>query len=259
MLAMYGAWAMTKYLGLNPYYSVVAIVPAMFLFGVLVHRMIVAPALDKPHLVVVFATMGLSILMQNVALMAMSADLLDVPPMLGGRSFSSARSMPSQNCSSASPSRSPAPWRCASCCRRPTWARRSAPPCRTAKPPSSWAFRFPIFLITFAAGSARRSLRLRDDAAVLRVPDRRPQFRAHRVRDRRARRHGQHRRSAARGHLHRHRAIAEQLLYRPGLRADVLLHAVPAGHDLSSAGCSAARARPASASTTEPAWTRRRL
>src|SRR5215471_11691769 len=68
MLAMYGAWAMTKYLGLNPYYSIVAIVPAMFLFGVLVHRMIVAPALDKPHLVVVFATMGLSILMQNVAL-----------------------------------------------------------------------------------------------------------------------------------------------------------------------------------------------
>ena len=31
--------------------------------------------------------MGLSILMQNVALMMFSADLFDVPPMLGGRSF----------------------------------------------------------------------------------------------------------------------------------------------------------------------------
>src|SRR5262249_575412 len=40
-------------------------------------------ALDKPHLVVVFATMGLSILMQNVALMAMTADLWDVPPVFG--------------------------------------------------------------------------------------------------------------------------------------------------------------------------------
>ena len=59
----------------------------MFLFGVVVHRLIVMPALDKPHLVVVFATMGLSILMQNVALMALSADLQDVPPILGGRSF----------------------------------------------------------------------------------------------------------------------------------------------------------------------------
>ncbi|HSJ41993.1 MAG TPA: branched-chain amino acid ABC transporter permease [Xanthobacteraceae bacterium] len=87
MVAMYGAWAMTRYLGLNPYYSIVAIVPAMFLFGIVVHRLIVMPALDKPHLVVVFATMGLSILMQNVALMALSADLQDVPPILGGRSF----------------------------------------------------------------------------------------------------------------------------------------------------------------------------
>jgi branched-chain amino acid transport system permease protein len=88
MIAMYGAWAMTKLLGLNPYFAIIVIVPAMFLFGVLVHRLIIMPGLDKPHLVLVFATMGLSILIQNVALMAFSADLFDVPPLLGGRSFS---------------------------------------------------------------------------------------------------------------------------------------------------------------------------
>src|SRR6476619_3093263 len=44
MIAMYGAWALTRYLGLNPYYAI-------------------------------------------VALMALSADLQDVPPILGGRSF----------------------------------------------------------------------------------------------------------------------------------------------------------------------------
>ena len=81
MLAMYGAWGITQVLGLNPYWGLIAIVPAMFLFGAIVHRLIVQPALDKPHLVVVFATMGLSIFMQNVALMAMSADLRDVPPI----------------------------------------------------------------------------------------------------------------------------------------------------------------------------------
>ena len=87
MLAMYGAWAVTRSLGLDPYIAIVAVVPAMLLFGGLVHRLMVAPALDKPHLVVVFATMGLSILLQNVALMAMSADLYDVPPLMGGRAF----------------------------------------------------------------------------------------------------------------------------------------------------------------------------
>jgi branched-chain amino acid transport system permease protein len=87
MIAMYGSWAMTKYLGLNPYIAIVAVVPAMFLFGALIHRLIITPGLDKPHLVLVFATMGLSILMQNVALMLFSADLFDVPPLLAGRPF----------------------------------------------------------------------------------------------------------------------------------------------------------------------------
>lgn len=81
MIAMYGAWAITHLMGLNPYIAAIAIVPAMFLFGGLVHLLIVKPGLDKPHLVVVFATMGVSIFLQNVALMAMTADLLDVPPL----------------------------------------------------------------------------------------------------------------------------------------------------------------------------------
>ncbi len=81
MLAMYGAWAVTTLLGFNPYVAVLAIVPAMFLFGGIVYRIIISPGLDKPHLVVVFATMGLSIFLQNVALMMMTADLWDVPPI----------------------------------------------------------------------------------------------------------------------------------------------------------------------------------
>ena len=83
MIAMYGAWAFSKLLGLNPYVAAVAVVPAMFLFGALVYRLVIGSALEKPHLVVVFATMGLSIFLQNVALMAMTADLRDVPPIFG--------------------------------------------------------------------------------------------------------------------------------------------------------------------------------
>src|SRR5437588_6930054 len=87
MIAMYGAWAMTKLVGTNPYIGALAVVPGMFLFGAVVHWFIIRPGLDKPHLVIVFATMGLSILMQNVALLVFSADLLDVPPINNGRSI----------------------------------------------------------------------------------------------------------------------------------------------------------------------------
>ena len=83
MIAMYGAWAFSKLFGLNPYVAAIAVVPAMFLFGALVYRLVISSALEKPHLVVVFATMGLSIFLQNAALMAMTADLRDVPPIFG--------------------------------------------------------------------------------------------------------------------------------------------------------------------------------
>jgi branched-chain amino acid transport system permease protein len=81
MIAMYGAWAFTQLFGLNPYIAAIAIVPAMFLFGAVVYRLVISPALDKPHLVVVFATMALSIFLQNAALMMMTADLRDIPPI----------------------------------------------------------------------------------------------------------------------------------------------------------------------------------
>ncbi len=81
MIAMYGVWAFSRLLRLNPYFAAIAVVPAMFLFGALVYRLVIGAALAKPHLVVVFATMGLSIFLQNVALMAMTADLRDVPPI----------------------------------------------------------------------------------------------------------------------------------------------------------------------------------
>ncbi len=83
MLGMYGAWALSAGAGFNPYTAALIVVPAMFLFGGLVHHLIISPALDKPHLVVVFATMGFSIFLQNVALMAMTADLWDVKPVFG--------------------------------------------------------------------------------------------------------------------------------------------------------------------------------
>src|ERR1700721_169588 len=74
MIAMYGAWAFTPLFGLNPYIAAIAIVPAMFLFGAVVYWLIINPALDKSHLVVVLATMALSIFLQNVGFIATEGD-----------------------------------------------------------------------------------------------------------------------------------------------------------------------------------------
>jgi branched-chain amino acid transport system permease protein len=87
MLAMYAAWAIVSLAGVNVYASAIIVIPLLFGFGALIYLLIVRTAVDKPHLVVVFATMGLSILMQNLALVLMSADLRDVPPLFGGTSL----------------------------------------------------------------------------------------------------------------------------------------------------------------------------
>jgi branched-chain amino acid transport system permease protein len=87
MLAMYAAWAVVSFSGVNAYAATIIVIPLLFGFGALIYWLIVRPAVDKPHLVVVFATMGLSILLQNLALVLMTADLRDVPPLLGGTSL----------------------------------------------------------------------------------------------------------------------------------------------------------------------------
>jgi branched-chain amino acid transport system permease protein len=75
---------MVSLLGVSAYTATIVVVPLLFVFGALVHLMIVRPSVGKPHLIVVFATMGLSIAMQNLALLLMSADLRDVPPLFAG-------------------------------------------------------------------------------------------------------------------------------------------------------------------------------
>jgi len=84
MLAMYVAWAIASLAGVNAYAAMIVVIPVLFGFGMLVYLLIIRSAVDKPHLIVVFATMGLSIVMQNLALVLMTADLRDVPPLFGG-------------------------------------------------------------------------------------------------------------------------------------------------------------------------------
>jgi len=67
MLGMYGTYAAYATLGMNPYLAVLLVVPALFVLGVVVQRVILAPLRHEPSMQI-FATFGLLLLLQNVVL-----------------------------------------------------------------------------------------------------------------------------------------------------------------------------------------------
>lgn len=73
MLAMYFTYMLFQR-GLDPYKSVVFIAPVFFLVGVLVQRILIQPILETPPTVKILSTLGLSVALQNLALMLWKAD-----------------------------------------------------------------------------------------------------------------------------------------------------------------------------------------
>lgn len=74
MLSMYTSYWLFHLLGIDPYLSILVIAPTFFLVGVLVQRGIFQPILEAPEVSRVFASLGLSILLQNLALFFWTAD-----------------------------------------------------------------------------------------------------------------------------------------------------------------------------------------
>jgi branched-chain amino acid transport system permease protein len=69
MLGMYGTFAASVAIGMDPYLAVPIVVPALFLLGIAVHWLILRPLQGEP-MMQVFATFGLLMLLQNVVLAA---------------------------------------------------------------------------------------------------------------------------------------------------------------------------------------------
>jgi branched-chain amino acid transport system permease protein len=67
MLGMYGAYMCYFLLGMDPYASLVIVVPAMFVFGVLIQRFVLQPLQGEP-MMQIFATFGLLLIFQNAVL-----------------------------------------------------------------------------------------------------------------------------------------------------------------------------------------------
>src|SRR4030042_1677271 len=82
MLAMYGAYWMFKLWGVSPYVSLLLVTLLMFFFGALVERIVIRPTMTRPHMVQVFATLGLSVLFVNLAQVLWTANYLSIKTSL---------------------------------------------------------------------------------------------------------------------------------------------------------------------------------
>jgi branched-chain amino acid transport system permease protein len=84
MLAMYAAFWLFQLYGIDPYLSMVIILPLFFLIGVLVQRVTIQPIINAPPLNQIFMTVGLSMVLQNVALFIWTADYRTVKTAYSG-------------------------------------------------------------------------------------------------------------------------------------------------------------------------------
>lgn len=74
MIAMYISFLLYSTAGLDPYTSAIIVVLVLFLFGVITQKFLIEPILDTPAATKIFVTLGLSIALQNLALMLFNAN-----------------------------------------------------------------------------------------------------------------------------------------------------------------------------------------
>lgn len=74
MIGMYFSYFLWRVVGIDPYVGILVIVPGMFLFGVIVHLLIIKPVLRGSAMQHILVTVGLMFTMQNLALLFWSAD-----------------------------------------------------------------------------------------------------------------------------------------------------------------------------------------
>lgn len=74
MISMYLAFWLYYFLGFDPYLSALIVLPVMFCFGVLFQRLVIQPILTASGIMKIFTTVGVSLLLQNLALIFWGGD-----------------------------------------------------------------------------------------------------------------------------------------------------------------------------------------
>jgi branched-chain amino acid transport system permease protein len=87
MISMYVTFWLFHLMNIDPYLSLIIIIPLFFAFGVLVEQVIIKPLLNDPPLNQIFATIGLGLVFQNLALLFFKADFRTVKTSYSSANF----------------------------------------------------------------------------------------------------------------------------------------------------------------------------
>jgi len=74
MLAMYGTFWLFQLYGVDPYLSILIVLPLMFILGIVAYRVVIQPIIDASEMTHVFATLGLNLSLQGIALILWQGD-----------------------------------------------------------------------------------------------------------------------------------------------------------------------------------------
>ncbi|ARC90693.1 branched-chain amino acid ABC transporter permease [Rhodovulum sp. MB263] len=81
MGGMFITWLITTQMGLHPYAAVIVVVPVLFVMGALTQRLLIQPLMSaRDDHIQIFATVGLSTALINLALLIFGADIANTPP-----------------------------------------------------------------------------------------------------------------------------------------------------------------------------------
>jgi branched-chain amino acid transport system permease protein len=75
MIAMYLTYILCTHFHISPYLAMIAVAPAMFVFGLIVQRLLIQPLIEEP-LMQIFVTFGLMIFLENLALVSSHGEAL---------------------------------------------------------------------------------------------------------------------------------------------------------------------------------------
>ena len=83
MIGIYTAWLLASHYGIHPYLAALPIAILLFVIGLFIQRVIIQPLLTAEAHIQIFATVGVSTLLLNLALMIFGADVRRVEFAVG--------------------------------------------------------------------------------------------------------------------------------------------------------------------------------
>lgn len=87
MIAMYLTFFLTTILNVNPYFSIIITVPIMFIFGILLFKGLIQHVLKAEESNQILLTVGIGLVLQNLALMFFSADFRTISNDMTRKAF----------------------------------------------------------------------------------------------------------------------------------------------------------------------------